>query len=86
MDMLSRKLVSAMQCGFMITFRDGHRWIDFEPVTDLAEEIEKVMVKKGVEISSKVYGGYEEALDRISGVLEMLGFDRLENMYIDDGN
>jgi len=84
-----QRLLGAMQYGISIYSEDGHRWITL-PVPDQiisrdAENFIDRLNESGLTIQEKVYGDYEEALDRIDLLLTSLGFQTTSEIYIDFG-
>lgn len=73
------RLLGLMQYGLFITQMDGHLYIDinYECVTSEAEELQEKIKDKGITFISKVYEGYDEALDRVDNLLEALGMKKL---------
>ena len=73
------RLLGLMQYGLFITQMDGHLYIDvnYECVTNEAEELQNKIKDKGITFISKVYEGYDEALDRVDNLLEALGLKKL---------
>jgi hypothetical protein len=73
------RLLGLMQYGLFITQMDGHLYIDvnYECVTSEAEELQEKIKEKGITFISKVYEGYDEALNRIDNLLEALGMKKL---------
>jgi hypothetical protein len=73
------RLLGLMQYGLFITFMDGHLYIDvnYECVTSESEELQNKIKDKGITFISKVYEGYDEALDRVDNLLEALGLKKL---------
>ena len=73
------RLLGLMQYGLFITQMDGHLYIDvnYECVTSEAEEVQDKIKDKGITFISKVYEGYDEALDRVDNLLEALGMKKL---------
>ena len=73
------RLLGLMQYGLFITQMDGHLYIDvnYECVTSEAEELQEKIKDKGITFISKVYEGYDEALDRVDKLLEALVMNKL---------
>lgn len=73
------RLLGLMQYGLFITQMDGHLYIDvnYECVTSEAEELQEKIKDKGITFISKVYEGYDKALDRVDNLLEALGLKKL---------
>lgn len=73
------RLLGLMQYGLFITQMDGHLYIDinYECVTSEAEELQNKIKDKGITFISKVYEGYDKALDRVDNLLEALGMKKL---------
>jgi hypothetical protein len=73
------RLLGLMQYGLFITQMDGHLYIDvnYECVTSESEELQNKIKDKGITFISKVYEGYDEALDRVDNLLEALGLKKL---------
>ena len=73
------RLLGLMQYGLFITQMDGHLYIDvnYECVTSETEELQEKIKDKGITFISKVYEGYDEALDRVDNLLEALGMKKL---------
>lgn len=73
------RLLGLMQYGLFITQMDGHLYIDVncECVTSESEELQEKIKDKGITFISKVYEGYDEALDRVDNLLEALGMKKL---------
>lgn len=84
---MTHRLLALMQYGINITHSDGHRWIEFDYTccTDDADRLHKKLDETGLTINTKVYGSYDEALDRIDNLLVALELPKLEDVYIDYG-
>lgn len=80
-----KRLISAMNAGFQIHHEDGHRWIMFEPYSEWSTIVEGKLEEHKIAFRNKVYGSYDDALDRIDGWMKLFGLDKLEDMYIDFG-
>lgn len=80
-----KRLISAMNAGFQIHHEDGHRWITQEGNSEFGLQVEDQLYNNGLGVVSKVYGNYDEALNRIDSILKLLGHKNLEDMYIDFG-
>ena len=87
MGISSHRLLALMQYGINITHSDGHRWIeiDYTCCTDDADRLQKKLKETGLIVYAKVYGSYEEALDRVDNLLVAVGLEKLADLYIDYG-
>ena len=73
------RLLGLMQYGLFVTQMDGHLYIDvnYECVTSESEELQNKIKDKGITFISKIYEGYDEALDRVDNLLEAFGMKKL---------
>lgn len=80
-ECLKRMMVLG-QFNCWITQEDGHRWIEWDSDAYRHNFVELVG-GEGV-VSSKVYGGHLEALNRIDAILKARGDETLLEMYDED--
>ena len=80
------RLIALMQYGINITSTDGHRWIeiDYTCCTNEAGQLQEAINKTGLVFIGKVYGSYNDALDRVDNLLEALKLTKLNDLYIDN--
>lgn len=79
LTLLEKRLIAMSHLGIRIEHGDNHRWI-------LATETENfdfnfILDKKYTDFCCKVYGGINEALDRIDSVLYFTFYQSLENTF-----
>lgn len=81
-----KRLIMANFLGFTITNGDGHRWINFnKEVSNYSVGLYNESQSKGVWLlTSKVYGGLEEALDTIDVLLKKLNKNSLLEQFDTD--